>query len=92
MIYFMKFSNSKPKRIDERYALDFYQMWFGNDEGQYKFDRGTTVRMPGIPDFQMWGEDIVESVWFKKILTGAAEDGFVEFDGTLKTTADSWHT
>jgi len=40
----------------------------------------------------MWGEDIVESVWFKKILTGAAEDGFVEFDGTLKTTADSWHT
>ena len=91
MIYFMKYSNSKPKRIRTEYALDFYQVWFGNESGQKLFDNGTEKAMPNVHQFKLWGEEIVESVWFKKILVGEVEEGYVQFDGTFEGTTDSWN-
>jgi len=91
MIYYMEHRQSKPKRIRDDYALDFYQMWFGNDSGQELYDQGARRSMPGEPGFVMWGEEISENGWFKQILQGKAEDGYVEFDGTYGTTAGSWN-
>jgi len=92
MIYFMRYNRSKPKRIDADYALDFYQMWYGNEIGQLKYAEGMEVNMPDMPNFTLWGEDIPSSVWFKKILNGEVEDGYVQFDGTFSGTVESWQT
>ena len=80
MIYYMEYRQGKPKRIHAEHARDFYQVWFGNGRGQELFDIGKTVTMPGEPSFVMFGEEVAESSWFKKILMGKAQDGYVEFD------------
>lgn len=90
MIYFMEHGRSKPKRIEENYALDFYQMWFGNDRGLEMFEDGQTVAMPDNGSFLMHGKDITESVWFKLILQGKAEDGYVDLSGNPRQMMDSW--
>ena len=91
MIYFMAHRQSKPKRIKEDYALDFYQMWFGNDRGQELFNSGESAHMPDAWEFRMWGEDISQSVWFKLILQGKAEDGYVDLSDP-KRMIQSWDT
>ena len=90
MIYFMTYGDSKPKRIETEHALDFYQIWNGNDRGQEMFDHGTGAHMPDFWEFNMWGEEISESVWFKMILQGKAEDGYVDLSG-VKNMLDSWN-
>lgn len=90
MIYFMEHRQSKPKRIKESYALDFYQMWFGNDRGQEMFDSGTSAHMPDAYEFRLWGEEISQSVWFKMILQGKAEDGYVNLTGDPREMVRSW--
>ncbi|MHA1289355.1 MAG: hypothetical protein ACTSPB_18360 [Candidatus Thorarchaeota archaeon] len=87
----MEHRQSKPKRIKENYALDFYQMWCGNDRGQELFDTGNTVSMPGEPSFVMHGKEITESVWFKLILQGKAEDGYVDLSGDPRQMIRSWN-
>lgn len=91
MIYFMQHRGSKPKRIRTDYAQDFYQMWFGNDEGSMMFNNGDRAWMPNTArDFALWGEEMTESGWFKKILQGDVEEGYVTFDGTYATTVECW--
>ena len=87
MIYYMEFRQGKPKRMHTEHARDFYQIWFGNDRGQELLDIGKTVAMPGEPSFVMFGEETAESSWFKKILQGKAQDGYVEFDERGQCTA-----
>lgn len=91
MIYYMEYRQSKPKRVRSDHALDYYQMWFGNERGQEMFNDGQLVTMPQDSRIVLRGEEISESVWFKQILQGHAEDGFVQLDGTIKTFAESWH-
>ena len=71
----MEYRKSKPKRIHTDHALDFYQMWFGNDRGLELFNDGRGVHMPHDSSFLLYGEKITESGWFKQILQGKAEDG-----------------
>lgn len=92
MIYFMEYRQSKPKRIEEDHALDFYQMWVGNDRGQELFDNGNEVTMPGEPSFIMYGMDVEESSWFKLILQGKAEDGYVDLSGDPRAMVESWNS
>jgi hypothetical protein len=82
MIYYMEYRQGRPKRMHTEHARDFYQVWFGNDRGQEMFDAGQTVGMPNEPSFVMFGEETAESSWFKKILMGKAQDGYVEFDSS----------
>ena len=83
MIYFVQLRNMKPQRITEQEAHDFYQMWLGNDRGQMYYDEGERKVCPEFPQLSLWGEDIVESVWFKKILQGEILDGFFDCDDLL---------
>jgi hypothetical protein len=90
MIYFMKHRHSKPKRIREDYARDFFQMWFGNDEGTMMFNNGDHAWMPQSDrEFQLWGEEMTESGWFKQILNGNVEDGYVSFDN-INAVSECW--
>ena len=89
----MQHRNSKPKRIREDYARDFYQMWFDNDEGTMMFNNGDRAWMPQSDrEFALWGEEMSESGWFKKILQGEFEDGYVTFGSTLDDTVKCWST
>lgn len=87
----MKYRQSKPKRIKADFALDFYQIWFGNRIGQELFEQGDHKHMPDAYEFELWGENIIDSVWFKKILMGEVEEGYVVFDGTYEGTVNSWN-
>jgi len=90
MIYFMQHRDSKPKRIREDYALDFFQMWFGNDEGEMMFNNGDKAWMPqSNREYRLWGETMTESEWFKKILKGQIEDGYVSFNN-INSVSECW--
>lgn len=84
MIYVVQFRNKKPQRIDERHAYDFYQVWFGNERGQMYYDEGERKVCPQYPQLSLWGEDITEAGWFKKILVGEADDGMFDIHDAFK--------
>lgn len=91
MIYFLTYkqkytieSNYVTKRIHTNHALDFYQMWFGNEQGLDMFLRGTHVGMPNDYRFELHGEEISESGWFNKILQGKIENGYVKINALLE--------
>ena len=86
----MQHRNSKPKRILENYALDFFQMWFGNDEGEMMFNNGDKAWMPqSNREYRLWGEAMTESEWFKKILKGDVENGYVSFNN-INAVSSCW--
>lgn len=90
MIYFMQYRNSKPKRIEKDHALDFYQMWFGNEDGAMKFGIGIRSYMPHIGrEYLLFGEEMTESGWFKQILKGKIEDGYVSFKD-INAVSECW--
>ena len=80
MIYFAVIGSKKPQRIDEQHAHDFYQMWFGNERGQERFDNGEFSPCPDWPSLVIYGEDIKEASVFKKILVGEVPDGMFDID------------
>lgn len=80
MIYYVQIGNKLPQRIPEEHAHDFYQMWFGNELGQERFDDGTHVTCPNYPQMWMWGEEGTDAVVFKKVLTGDVADGLFDID------------
>jgi len=90
MIYFMEPKNGKPKRIREDWARDFYQLWFGNNDGEMMFGRGERSYMPQSgKQYLILGEDITESEWFKRILQGKYEDGWISFH-EVSNFANNW--
>ena len=90
MIYFMQHNDSKPKRIREDHARDFFQMWFGNDEGMMMFNNGDKAWMPQSGrEYRLWGEEMTESGWFKQILKGKVEDGYVTFNN-INAVSECW--
>ena len=85
MIYYIQIRNRKPQRLNERHALDCYQMWHGNDRGQTMFDSGNRCSAPEMYDVQIWGENYNDSGWFKEILKGNVLEGFFDFDELIAT-------
>ena len=83
MIYYVQYGNKKPQRIADDHAHDFYQIWFGNNTGQTRFDAGDYCTCPDYPSLSMWGEEMKEAGWFKKILNGEVIDGMFDIEDLI---------